>query len=94
MADSSFDLNSITQEEARNALADPVKGSLRVLKTLGKLRDQYAAQLATGVIVLEAASEVEQVAAEAALKDYAAALEEDGEAPPRVTIIRPRPAFK
>jgi hypothetical protein len=94
MADSNFDPNSITLEEARNALADPEKGSLRILKALGKYRDQYVSRLATGVIVLEANSDIEQVAAEAALKDYAAELEEDGEAPPRVSIIRPKPAFK
>jgi hypothetical protein len=94
MADANFDPNSITLEEARDALADPEKGSLRVLKALGKLRDQYVAKLATGVIVLEASNDLEQVAAEAALKDYATELEEDGEAPPKVSIIRPRPAFK
>ena len=94
MAGTNFDPASISMQEARDALADPEKGSLRVLKALGKLRDQYAARLATGVLVLEAASDLEQVAAEAALKDYAAELEEDGEDPPRVSIIRPKPAFK
>ncbi|MDR2367133.1 MAG: hypothetical protein LBF58_03345, partial [Deltaproteobacteria bacterium] len=66
MADANSDLGSITMEEARNALADPEKGSLRVLKALGKLRDQYVARLATGVLVLEASNDLEQVAAEAA----------------------------
>jgi hypothetical protein len=94
MADVNFDPNSISLEEAQNALADPEKGSLRVLKALGKLRDQYVAKLATGVIVLEVTNDLEQVAAEAALKDYTAELVEEGEAPPRVSLIRPRPAFK
>ncbi|MDR1310001.1 MAG: hypothetical protein LBL95_08930 [Deltaproteobacteria bacterium] len=94
MADQNVDPTQITLEEARAALADPEKGSLRVLKALGRHRDQYAAHLAAGAIVLEAGSDIEQVAAEAALRDYAAELAEDGEAPPRVSIIRPKPAFK
>ncbi|MDR1676893.1 MAG: hypothetical protein LBS44_00710 [Deltaproteobacteria bacterium] len=94
MAESNFDPNSITLEEARNALADPEKGSLRVLKTLGKYRDQFAAKLYTGAYVLEVNSDLEQVAAEAALRDYASELAEDGEAPPKVSILRPRAAFK
>ncbi|MDR2386443.1 MAG: hypothetical protein LBE80_02520 [Deltaproteobacteria bacterium] len=93
MADA-FDPNSITLEEARDALADPEKGSLRVLKALGKLRDAYVVNLANGSIVLEVRNDLEQVAAEAALKDYTAELVEEGEAPPRVSIIRPKPEFK
>ncbi|MDR0354980.1 MAG: hypothetical protein LBJ64_04515 [Deltaproteobacteria bacterium] len=94
MSEPNTDYKSITMEEARNALADPEKGSLRILKALGKFRDQYSALLVQGAYILEANTDVEQVAAEAALKDYSAAMVEDGEAPPSVNIIRAKPAFK
>jgi hypothetical protein len=94
MADQNFDSSSITLEEARNALEDPVKGSLRVLKALGKQRDLFSAQLAEGATRLEAANDFEMVAAEAAVEAYVAELVEDGEEPPRIANVRPRAAFK
>jgi polyhydroxyalkanoate synthesis regulator phasin len=94
MSDDIVDLGAITLEEARNALEDPVKGSLRVLKALGKQRDLYSAQLADGTTRLEAENALQQVAAEAAVEAYVAELREDGEEPPRITITRPRPLFK
>ncbi|MDR1870451.1 MAG: hypothetical protein LBS60_00755 [Deltaproteobacteria bacterium] len=84
------DLDKITLEEARAALEDPIKGSLRVLKALGKKRDQYRAQLENGEIRLEAANELEQVAAEAALDDYTQAAASEGEKIPRISIVRPK----
>jgi hypothetical protein len=94
MSDDSADLGAITLEEARDALEDPVKGSLRVLKALGKQRDLYSAQLVGGATRLEAANDLEQVAAEAAVEAYEAELKEFGEEAPRITIARPRPMFK
>ena len=94
MSEQNFDTASITLEEARNALEDPVKGSLRVLKALGKQRDLFSAQLAEGATRLEAANDFEMVAAEAAVEAYVAEIAEDGEEPPRISIIRPRRAFK
>ncbi|MDR1050202.1 MAG: hypothetical protein LBP95_03810 [Deltaproteobacteria bacterium] len=94
MSEQNFDSSSITMDEARNALGNPEKGSLRVLKALGRLRDQYMGRLVGGAFVLEVSSDVEQVAAEAALKDYSDELAADGEAPPRVSITRAKPDFK
>jgi phosphosulfolactate synthase (CoM biosynthesis protein A) len=82
--------NEITLEEARAALEDPVKGSLRVLKALGKKRDEYRKELEDGAIRLEAENELEQVAAEAALDDYLQAVAEDGERAPKISIVRPK----
>ncbi|MDR1656098.1 MAG: hypothetical protein LBT47_00895 [Deltaproteobacteria bacterium] len=91
---SDFDTDSITFQQAKDALEDPVKGSLRVLKALGKQRDIFAAQLADGVWRLEAKNDLEQVAAEAAIEAFAAELLEDGQTPPKISVVRPRPAFK
>ncbi|MDR2421936.1 MAG: hypothetical protein LBE01_00990 [Deltaproteobacteria bacterium] len=84
------DLDKISLEEARAALEDPIKGSLRVLKALGRQRDLYRAQLENGEIRLEASNELEQVAAEAALDDFAQACQEDGERVPKISIVRPK----
>ncbi|MDR1608703.1 MAG: hypothetical protein LBT38_09910 [Deltaproteobacteria bacterium] len=84
------DLDNITYEEALAALQDPVNGSLRVLKALGKLRDGYRDQLKNGEIRLEAANDLERAAAEAALDDFAQEAMEDGEKVPRISIIRPK----
>jgi hypothetical protein len=94
MSDDAFDIASITMEEARNALEDPVKGSLRVLKALGRQRDVYSALLVEGATRLEAATDLEQVAAEAAVEAYVAELKEYGEDPPKIVVARPRPLFK
>jgi hypothetical protein len=94
MSEQNFDPASITLDEARNALEDPVKGSLRVLKALGRQRDLFAAQLAGGAIRLEVANDFEMVAAEAAVEAFVAELAEDGEEPPKISIVRPRAAFK
>jgi hypothetical protein len=51
-------------------------------------------KLAAGAFVLEASSDVEQVAAEAAVQDFINELVSEGEAPPRVSIIRAKAAFK
>jgi hypothetical protein len=84
------DLDKITYEEARAALEDPVKGSLRVLKALGQRRDLYRARLEEGEIRLEAQNALEQVAAEAALEDYAEAAAAEGEKIPKISIVRPK----
>ncbi|MDR2455673.1 MAG: hypothetical protein LBE49_03635 [Deltaproteobacteria bacterium] len=94
MSEDSFDTGSITFEEARNALDDPVKGSLRVLKALGRQRDLYTAQLRDGTTRLEANNDLEQVAAEAAMEAFVAEMKEDGEEPPKIVIFKPRPMFK
>ncbi|MDR2442112.1 MAG: hypothetical protein LBE31_01155 [Deltaproteobacteria bacterium] len=94
MSDQNFDTDSITFQEAKDALDDPVKGSLRVLKILGKQRDIYSALLAEGAIRLEAKNDLEQVAAEAAIEAFVAELTEDGEKPPKISVVRPRAAFK
>jgi hypothetical protein len=94
MSEETTDIASITMEEARDALGDPVKGSLRVLKALGRQRDLYSAQLVDGATRLEAATDLELVAAEAAVEAYVAELREYGEDPPKITIARPRPLFK
>lgn len=94
MAEENFDTSSITFEEAKDALEDPVKGSLRVLKALGRQRDLYTAQLREGATRLEAKNDLEQVAAEDAVEAFSAELREDGEEPPRITIAKPRALFK
>ena len=94
MTDDSLDPASITTEEARAALEDPVKGSLRVMKILGRERDLYSAQLVNGATRLEASTDIQQVAAEAAVDAYVAELREFGEDPPKIVVTRPRPLFK
>ncbi|MDR1545797.1 MAG: hypothetical protein LBU12_03610 [Deltaproteobacteria bacterium] len=94
MSDTGNSLDDITLQEAKNALEDPEKGSLRVLKALGRLRDQYTVLLAEGALRLEVQNDLELVAAEAALEAYAAELAEDGLDPPKVNIVRLRAAFK
>jgi hypothetical protein len=94
MAQSTFDTAAITLEEARNALEDPEKGSLRVLKALGKQRDIFAAQLNDGAIRLEVKNDFELVAAESALEAFKAQLLEEGSEPPPITVSRPKAAFK
>ncbi|MDR0547989.1 MAG: hypothetical protein LBI10_12930, partial [Deltaproteobacteria bacterium] len=84
------DIDKITLEEARAALEDPVKGSLRILKILGRVRDEYRAQLEDGALRLEAKNALEQVAAEAALDDYAAVAASEGERLPKISIVRPK----
>jgi hypothetical protein len=84
------DLDRVTLEEARASLEDPVKGSLRILKALGKYRDIYRSQLENGELRLEVSNELEQVAAEEALADYSRQALEDGEKIPRITIVKPK----
>ncbi|MDR1395946.1 MAG: hypothetical protein LBK52_07240 [Deltaproteobacteria bacterium] len=80
--------SGITLEQARAALADPVNGSLRVLKALGKSRDQFRVLLAAGQRRLKAVSPLEQAAAEAAAADLAEEFQEDGRPAPEVVIER------
>jgi hypothetical protein len=87
-------LDAITIEEARDALMDPVRGSLRVLKALGRARDAFSAQLVEGVTRLEVKNDLERVAAEAAVEAYSAELVEEGEPVPKITVTQPRPLFK
>ncbi|MDR2140675.1 MAG: hypothetical protein LBR11_02625 [Deltaproteobacteria bacterium] len=82
--------DDITMEEARAALEDPVKGSLRVLKALGRQRDIFRDQLENGAIRLEASNDLETVAAEAALADYTQAAQAEGERVPKIAIVRPK----
>jgi hypothetical protein len=94
MADSFSDTYGITFEQAKQALEDPEKGSLRVLKALGRQRDIYAAQLNDGATRLEVKNDLEQVAAEAAKEAFVAQLLEEELQPPKITIARFSSAFK
>jgi hypothetical protein len=60
----------ISKEEALAALNDPIGGSLRVLKAVGKQRDIYAKELSTGKKRLVVHNGFEEVCAEAAIADY------------------------
>ena len=81
-------------DEARKALEDPVEGSLRVLKAIGRQRDLFSSQLMSGAIRLEVRNELELVAAEDAVKAFLAELVDEGEPPPNITIAKTRAAFK
>ncbi|MDR2612261.1 MAG: hypothetical protein LBG06_05335 [Deltaproteobacteria bacterium] len=84
----SGETDSITREEALAALKDPEKGSLSVLKAVGKLRDQYSRQLQTGVRILKAKNPFEQVCAEAAIRDYLEDLRsENMDAPDDLAVV-------
>ncbi|MDR3152769.1 MAG: hypothetical protein LBW85_00515 [Deltaproteobacteria bacterium] len=72
------DTDSITREEALAALNDPEKGSLAVLKAVGKTKDQYARQLEAGVKTLKAKNPFEQACAEVAVKDFIEDRKESG----------------
>lgn len=69
----------VTKEEVLAALEDPEKGSLRVLKALGKQRDLYSRELLSGKTSLLAKNPFEEACAEAAIKDFREALESEGE---------------
>ncbi|MDR1486880.1 MAG: hypothetical protein LBT62_02635 [Deltaproteobacteria bacterium] len=94
MADMIDDGSEITFEEAKNALEDPEKGSLRVLKALGRQRDLFSNQLLEGAVRLQVKNDFEQVAAEAALEAYMEQLLEEGAQPPRIVIARQKSFFK
>jgi hypothetical protein len=76
------DHSSITREQAVAALEDPEKGSLRVLKALGRQRDIYSRELLSGQKRLVVRNPFEEVCAEAAIKDFQDALRSEGEVPP------------
>jgi hypothetical protein len=81
--------DSITREEAIAALKDPEKGSLAVLKAVGRLRDEYSRQLAQGTKTLKAKNPFEEVCAEAAVSDYLEDLKSDGmDAPDDLAVVR------
>ncbi|MDR2339466.1 MAG: hypothetical protein LBF40_04960 [Deltaproteobacteria bacterium] len=89
MADGKDALSDITREEAQAALDNPETGSLRVLKQVGKLRDLYAKELASGKRRLEARNPVEEVAAEAAARDFTELARAEGkDGPSGITIAR------
>ncbi|MDR2460151.1 MAG: hypothetical protein LBE38_05145 [Deltaproteobacteria bacterium] len=90
---SSTDTNSITRQEALDALKDPEKGSLRVLKALGKQRDIYARQLMGGQKRLVVHNAFEEVCAEAAIKDFEAELESEGQPVPGDLTLFRSPGF-
>jgi hypothetical protein len=75
--------DSISREEALAAIQDPVKGSLRVLKALGKQRDIYSKELMAGKTSLSANNPFEEVCAEEAIKNFKEALISEGETPPK-----------
>ncbi|MDR1036691.1 MAG: hypothetical protein LBT40_08995 [Deltaproteobacteria bacterium] len=80
---------SITRAEAEAALKDPEKGSLAVLKAVGRLRDQYSRELQAGARALKTKNPFEEVCAEAALKDYLEDLKSEGmDVPDDVTVVR------
>jgi hypothetical protein len=89
----STDTSSITREEALDALRDPEKGSLRVLKSLGKQRDLYAGQLAGGQKRLVVHNPFEEVCAEAAIKDFLEDLASEGEEVPTDLSLFRSPGF-
>ncbi|MDR1039469.1 MAG: hypothetical protein LBR80_04745 [Deltaproteobacteria bacterium] len=85
----SGDTASITREEAEAALKDPEKGSLAVLKAVGRLRDLYARELQTGARTLKAKNPFEEVCAEAALRDYLEDLGSEGmDLPDGLAVVR------
>jgi hypothetical protein len=85
----SDDFGSITREEALAALEDPEKGSLSVLKAVGRLRDEFSRQLQTGVRTLKARNPFEEVCAEAAVRDFLEDLRAEGmDAPDDLAVVR------
>ncbi|MDR3203912.1 MAG: hypothetical protein LBV23_04100 [Deltaproteobacteria bacterium] len=94
MSDNYFDSSTISEEEARQALEDPVKGSLRVLKLLGKQIDVYQTQLTNGADKLEVKNPFEQVAAQTALEGFLAEMKSLGIETRDIKIVKPKAAFK
>jgi hypothetical protein len=83
------DPSSITREEALAALNNPETGSLRILKAVGKQRDIYQKQLATGTKRLVVHNPFEEVCAEAAISEYTELLKSEGEdVPSDLTLFR------
>ncbi|MDR1084890.1 MAG: hypothetical protein LBP22_08530 [Deltaproteobacteria bacterium] len=82
--------DQITAAEARAALDDPVNGSLRVLKALGRQRDLYRAQMESGDFRLVVTNDLEQVAAEAAAEDIRQVMREEGVKMPRIFFVQSR----
>ena len=80
--------DNITREEALAALEDPEKGSLRVLKALGKQRDIYSKELLAGKTVLVAESPFQEVCANSAIEEYQNTLLSEGEDPPSLRVFK------
>ncbi|MDR2354033.1 MAG: hypothetical protein LBF22_12950 [Deltaproteobacteria bacterium] len=78
MSTNSSDNSTISREEAEAALKDPEKGSLRVLKALGKQRDLYIRELSSGQKRLVVHNPFEEVCAKAAIEEYVEDLKNDG----------------
>jgi hypothetical protein len=82
------DTSQITRKEARDALTDPEKGSLRVLKALGKQVDIYSSELSAGNLRLVAHNDLEIVAAEEAIRVHTEDASAQGETLPKISIFK------